>query len=79
MTSFYSSLLHIYQPPTQDVDVLKRINKECYEPLFSVIEENENAKFSLNVNGVLIEMLLNHGMGETVEQFRYSFGQRFSR
>lgn len=70
MTSFYSSLLHIYQPPTQDVDVLKRINKECYEPLFSVIEENENAKFSLNVNGVLIEMLLNHGMGETVEKIK---------
>jgi len=67
MTTYWAPLLHIYQPPTQDVRILEQIDKECYEPLFSIINESEIAKFTLNVNAGLIEMLLENGLDSTVE------------
>jgi predicted glycosyl hydrolase (DUF1957 family) len=57
MTTYWAPLLHIYQPPFQDCDILKRINEECYLPLFNTIKEHDNSKFSLNICGSLIEML----------------------
>ncbi len=70
MTTFFAPLLHLYQPSTQDIDMLKRINKECYEPLFNVIEEHENAKFTLNINGVLIKKLYEYDLGDTIDLLR---------
>lgn len=70
MTTYWAPLLHIYQPPTQDIGILKRINKECYKPLFQVIENHENAKFTLNINGILIEMLYEYGLGDTMEMLK---------
>ena len=67
MTIYWAPLLHIYQPPTQEIDVLKRIDKECYKPLFSMMEEHENAKFSLNINGILVELLYEYGLGDTMD------------
>lgn len=64
---YWAPLLHIYQPPTQEPKVLKKIDKECYKPLLNVISESENAKFSLNINGVLIELLYEHGLSDTME------------
>ena len=64
---FWAPLLHIYQPPTQDIEILRKINKDSYKPLFSMLEKRENVKFCLNVNGVLIEMLYEFGLGDTVD------------
>lgn len=67
MTTYWAPLLHIYQPPTQEIGILRRIDKECYKPLFSMIEECENAKFCLNINGVLVDMLYEFGLADTME------------
>ncbi|MFX1589866.1 MAG: hypothetical protein ACFFC1_17120, partial [Promethearchaeota archaeon] len=67
MTTFWAPLLHIYQPPTQDIEILKQINKDCYKPLLSVLEEHDNAKFCLNINGILIEMLYELDLTDTIE------------
>ncbi|MHA1272938.1 MAG: hypothetical protein ACTSQS_05830 [Promethearchaeota archaeon] len=67
MTSFWAPILHIYQPPTQELEILRRINKECYIPLFSIIEKFDISKFCLNINGVLIELLRENGFGDTIE------------
>ncbi len=67
MTTYWAPLLHIYQPPTQDIKILRVINKECYKPLFSILEQHDNARFTLNINGVLIEMLYNYDLGDTME------------
>ncbi|MFX1256578.1 MAG: hypothetical protein ACFFAN_01865 [Promethearchaeota archaeon] len=64
---FWAPLLHIYQPPTQEIEILKLINKECYKPLFSMLEEHNNAKFCLNINGVLIELFYEFGLEDTME------------
>ncbi|HMF34779.1 MAG TPA: hypothetical protein VKK79_25385 [Candidatus Lokiarchaeia archaeon] len=64
---YWSPLIHVYQPPTQKPYILKKIDEECYRPLFHVIDESPNARITLNINGVLIDLLYEHGLGETVE------------
>jgi hypothetical protein len=70
MTTYFAPLLHIYQPPTQDIEILKRINEECYKPLFKMLLEHENVKITLNINGVLVDLLYDYGLGETMELLR---------
>ncbi len=67
MTTYWAPLLHIYQPPTQDINVLKRVDNECYRPLFSLFEDYDDVKFSLNINGVLIELLYQYGLSDSVD------------
>ncbi|MFX0070747.1 MAG: hypothetical protein ACFFAO_06625 [Candidatus Hermodarchaeota archaeon] len=66
MTIYWAPLLHIYQPPTQDHEILRRIDKECYKPLFNIIEKFP-AKFSVNINGVLIDLLYDSGLEDTID------------
>ncbi|MFX1345465.1 MAG: hypothetical protein ACFFAI_10185 [Promethearchaeota archaeon] len=67
MTTYWAPLLHAYQPPTQEPDILKRIDKESYKPIFSLLEEFDNAKFCLNINGVLIDLLYDYGLSDTMD------------
>ncbi|MBD3343057.1 MAG: hypothetical protein GF353_28425 [Candidatus Lokiarchaeota archaeon] len=67
MTTYFSLLLHIYQPPTQDIDILKTINKDCYKPLFSMLENYEHIQLCLNISGVLIDLLYEFGLGDTMD------------
>jgi Glycosyl hydrolase family 57 len=66
MTIYWAPFLHIYQPPWQDVEILKKINRECYFPLFSMLERHKNAKITLNIQGCLIEMMEEVGLNETL-------------
>lgn len=70
LTTYWAPLLHIYQPPTQDLNVLKKINKECYKPLFSILEDYENIKICLNINGILIELLYEYDLSGTMDQLK---------
>ena len=67
MTTYWAPLFHIYQPPTQDLNVLKKIDKECYKPVFSLLERYENIQITLNINGVLIELFYEYGFGDTMD------------
>ncbi len=67
MATYWSPLLHVYQPPTQDLKVLRNVDRECYKPLFSLLEEYDSAKFCLNINGVLIELLHEYGISDTLD------------
>ena len=57
MTLYISFVLHIYQPPTQKPEILKKICKESYKPLINLLLENPNFKLTLNINGSLVELL----------------------
>jgi alpha-amylase/alpha-mannosidase (GH57 family) len=57
----------MYQPPTQDQKILKKIDRECYKPLFNVLEYHDNAKICLNINGVLIDLLREFNLSDTIE------------
>jgi alpha-amylase/alpha-mannosidase (GH57 family) len=68
--TYWSLLLHFYQPPTQTHDVLARVARESYRPLIRVLREHENARVAVNVQGVLTELLLEHGLGDVVAGLR---------
>ncbi len=67
MTTYWAPLLHIYQPPFQELEILKKINEECYNPLFRIIEGYDSAKFCLNINGILIEFLEKFGLTDSLD------------
>ena len=67
MTTFWAPLLHIYQPPTQDLHVLQSINKECYKPLFTLFDNYDDVKVCINISGVLIELLYEFGLSDTMD------------
>jgi alpha-amylase/alpha-mannosidase (GH57 family) len=64
--TYWAQLLHFYQPPWQEHDVLRRIADESYRPLIRVLNAYEGARIAVNVNAVLSEMWLDHGMGDIV-------------
>ncbi|MFX1288305.1 MAG: hypothetical protein ACFFFY_07075 [Promethearchaeota archaeon] len=64
---YWTPLLHMYQPSFQDINILREIDKECYKPLFRMLEEHDNVKISLNINAVLIEMLFEFDLRDTLE------------
>ena len=49
-------LLHYYQPPTQDPEMVRRIDGECYSPSFRLLAETK-AEVTVNVNWALTEQL----------------------
>ncbi|NHJ04950.1 MAG: hypothetical protein EAX90_09010 [Candidatus Heimdallarchaeota archaeon] len=57
MTLYIGFFLHIYQPPTQKPEILKKICKESYEPMIQLLLENPDVKITLNINGSLVELL----------------------
>ncbi len=67
MVTYWAPLLHAYQPPTQDFNILKDIDKECYKPVFSLLEKYDSIQFTININGVLIELFYEFGLSDTME------------
>jgi len=57
----------MYQPTFQDRRVLQQIDKECYKPLLKMFEEHDNVKISININAVLIDMLYEFDLSDTLE------------
>src|SRR4030042_6276880 len=72
---YWAPLLHFYQPPTQHHWVLKKVGEESYRPLIKLFKELPNAKVTVNINGVLTEMLDEHGMSDVIEGLR-ELGER---
>lgn len=67
VSTYVCFCLHMYQPPTQDLNILKKIDRECYKPLFNVLEYHDNAKLCLNINGVLIDLLREFNLSDTID------------
>ena len=68
--TYWAQLLHFYQPPTQAHEVLQRVANESYRPLLGVLREHPSAKLAVNMNGVLTELLLDHGLRDVVDGLR---------
>nr|MDO8112885.1 hypothetical protein [Candidatus Sigynarchaeota archaeon] len=64
---YWAPFLHFYQPPTQDVFVLKEINATCYEPLFRMLLDNPDFKITFNINTILLDLLMDHGLSHTID------------
>lgn len=67
---YWAQLLHFYQPPTQLPSVLAKICQESYQPLVEVFRQYPNARATVNINGVLTEMLRDCGHSDIIEGLR---------
>lgn len=67
MATYWALLLHFYQPPTQLPHVLRQVVRESYRPLIQLFADNPHARLTVNVNGVLTEMLMDHAYQDVVE------------
>ncbi|MFA4992207.1 MAG: hypothetical protein WC569_06475 [Candidatus Omnitrophota bacterium] len=77
---YWAPFLHFYQPPTQYKPVLDRIAKESYAPLLKVFKAHPESRITINISGVLTEMLSDYGyksilsnMGELAEKGQLEF------
>src|SRR3989338_4033625 len=64
---YWAPFLHLYQPPTQFHAVLKKICAESYRPLLEVFQANPKAKVTVNICGVLTELLMDHGAADIID------------
>jgi len=64
---YWAQLLHFYQPPTQLPSVLEKVCQESYRPLLNVFSKYPTAKATVNINGVLTEMLRDHGHSDIIQ------------
>ncbi|HEY4475174.1 MAG TPA: UvrB/UvrC motif-containing protein [Candidatus Paceibacterota bacterium] len=53
----WANFLHIYQPPTQKEIWVRRIAEESYRKVINGIAEIPRARVTLNINGILCELL----------------------
>ena len=64
------NLLHIYQPPYQDKEVIKQISQESYERILDILQRHKNAKITLNIQGCLTEQLIENGFLDIIEKIK---------
>jgi alpha-amylase/alpha-mannosidase (GH57 family) len=64
----WAPFLHIYQPPTQYLRILREIAVECYAPLIDTFERNPKAKATINIPASLTEQLVGNGYFDLVKR-----------
>jgi hypothetical protein len=67
---YWSSFLHIYQPPTQTEAIVRKVTDESYRTLVRVLKEAPGAKITLNINAVLTEELARYGLKDVIDGLR---------
>lgn len=68
---YWAPFLHFYQPPTQFHAILEKICRESYAPLVKVFSEQPNTKVTINMCGVLTQMLKDHGHIDIINGLRH--------
>ena len=67
MTINWINFLHIYQPPTQDIKILKMVTDESYLKIVSLLREYPNLKLTLNIAGSLLEQLRDNNYNGVID------------
>jgi len=67
---YWSNFLHIYQPPTQTEEIVRKVTEESYRTLVRVLRETPGGKITLNINAVLTEQLATYGLDDVIQGLR---------
>ncbi len=67
---YWAPFLHFYQPPIQFHKILRKICDESYRPLLKVLDSYPKSKVTINVSGVLTEMLNEHNARDVIDSIR---------
>jgi alpha-amylase/alpha-mannosidase (GH57 family) len=70
MIMHWINLLHIYQPPWQDKETVKKIADGSYRYLLNILKKYSNAKITLNICGSLSEHLVDLGYFDIIEDIK---------
>lgn len=63
---YWANFLHIYQPPNQKSEMVKKVTRESYRKILQGLKENPKAKLTLNINACLTELLMKSGLEDVV-------------
>src|SRR5689334_5295921 len=66
----WANFLHFYQPPTQKSFWVKKITTESYRRLVEGLLAHPHAKVTININGVLDELLDQNGEHDVLRGLR---------
>lgn len=66
----WANFLHIYQPAVQKPEIIKRIASEAYARIFSGLLDIERCRLTLNISGVLCDLLEKNGRQDILKQIR---------
>lgn len=64
---YWANFLHIYQPPTQTEDIVRRVADDSYRKIVSVLESAPQAKLTLNVSACLTDQLYRCGLSDIID------------
>jgi len=63
-------VLHLYQPPTQEEAVFRKIFSQCYQPLTKLIKTKKNFSLALNIPLSLLEQADKYGYGDWITDIK---------
>jgi 4-alpha-glucanotransferase len=67
---YWANFLHIYQPPTQTEQIVRKVTREGYRVLVRVLRASPNAKITLNISAVLTQQLARYGLDDVITGLR---------
>lgn len=67
---YWANFLHIYQPPVQKPYWVKKIADESYRRIVAELKKAPEAKLTLNVSAVLVELFEKNGCLDIVEDLK---------
>lgn len=67
---YWANFIHLYQPPTQERDVVEKVTAECYRPLVRILQDNPQGRLTVNINGSLTEQLRRYGLRDVIDGLR---------
>lgn len=67
---YFSNFLHFYQPPTQKKEILDRVARESYRPVFAGLLKIPQAHLTINFSSCLTELLDRHGHQDIIKMIR---------
>jgi alpha-amylase/alpha-mannosidase (GH57 family) len=67
---YWSNFLHIYQPPTQIEEIVRKVTEESYRTLVRILREAPGGKITLNISAVLTEQLARYGLDDVIRGLR---------
>ncbi len=68
---YWANFLHIYQPPTQKPYWVKRVTEESYRKILAELKLAPNAKLTLNISAVLVELLEKNDCQDVIDDIRF--------
>ena len=67
---YWANFLHIYQPPTQSEEAIRKVTSECYRKLVEILSHHQSARVTLNINASLTEQLDRYGLNDVIDGLR---------